>query len=87
MRFIAAAAVLSLLCGPAVAAEEASPTPEKLICKRGSNLGSHLRPPKVCKTKSQWEEARRAERSAQDKWQRDVRGGERPPEGRKTGTD
>ena len=87
MRFLASVIVASLTCTPAFAAEEPGPVKEKRFCKRGSSLGSHLRPPKVCRTAAEWKEIADAERSAQMKFRNDVRGGERPPEGVKTGID
>ena len=53
--------MLILLTALAVAAQppaaEAAPTPDPVICKRGktSDVGSHLRPEKVCMKKSAWE--------------------------------
>lgn len=85
MRILAAAVVASLAFAPAFAADETAPAKEKRFCKRGSSLGSHLRPAKVCRTAAEWKEIAEAERSAQMKFRNDVRGGERPPEGTKTG--
>lgn len=85
MRFLAVVVVASLTCTPAFAADETAPAKEKRFCKRSSSLGSHLRPPKVCRTAAEWKEIADAERMAQMKFRNDVRGGERPPEGLKTG--
>ena len=85
MRFLAVVVVASLTCTPALAADEPAPAKEKRFCKRGSSLGSHLRPPKVCRTAAEWKQIADAERTAQMKFRNDVRGGERPPEGLKTG--
>ncbi len=85
MRFLAVVVVASLTCTPAFAADETAPAQEKRFCKRSSSLGSHLRPPKVCRTAAEWKEIADAERTAQMKFRNDIRGGERPPQGLKTG--
>ncbi len=85
MRFLAVMVVASLTCTPAFAADEPAPAKEKRFCKRGSSLGSHLRPPKVCRTAAEWKEIATAEKNAQLKFRNDFRGGEQQSQGNKTG--
>ncbi|HEU0135449.1 MAG TPA: hypothetical protein VFR28_11550 [Allosphingosinicella sp.] len=85
MRILAVVVVASLACTPAFAADEPVPAKEKRICKRGSNLGSHLRASKVCRTAAEWKQIADAEKTAQIKYRNDIRGGIEQSQGTKTG--
>jgi hypothetical protein len=67
--FLGLAVAAACISTPAVAAADADTAPgkgDKVVCKReqAHELGSHMRAPKVCMKKSEWDEI--ADRTARD---------------------
>lgn len=74
-RLTALGALIACALTVPAAAEEASSKakkqadPDEVVCEKQEVLGSRLAVKKVCKTRAQWAEQRRADRDAVDKSQ------------------